>query len=90
MGSSYELWQYQFNMLFTAASMPNIICPLLSGIGVDKLGTNIMLISLTLILCTGQAIFALGVTMRSFWLMVLGRVAFGIGGGSLEVCQGNR
>jgi exopolyphosphatase/pppGpp-phosphohydrolase len=26
--------------------------------------------------------------MRSFWLMVLGRVAFGIGGGSLEVCQG--
>ncbi|KAG2179711.1 hypothetical protein INT44_006559 [Umbelopsis vinacea] len=88
MGSSYETWQYQLNMLFTAVSTPNIICPLLSGIGIDRLGTNTMLISLTAILCTGQAIFALGVTTRSFWLMVAGRVLFGIGGGSLEVCQG--
>jgi MFS family permease len=88
MGTPYDLWQYQLNMLFTAASMPNVICPLLAGIGIDRLGTNTMLITLTTLLCLGQAIFAYGVYIRSFWLMIVGRVAFGMGGGSLEVCQG--
>ncbi|KAJ2961178.1 hypothetical protein NQZ79_g3454 [Umbelopsis isabellina] len=88
MGTPYDLWQYQLNMLFTAASMPNVICPLLAGIGIDRLGTNTMLITLTTLLCFGQAVFAYGVYIRSFWLMVAGRVAFGMGGGSLEVCQG--
>ncbi|CAM0138493.1 unnamed protein product [Umbelopsis sp. WA50703] len=87
MGTPYDLWQYQLNMLFTAASMPNVICPLLAGIGIDRLGTNTMLITLTTLLCLGQAIFAYGVYIRSFWLMIVGRVAFGMGGGSLEVCQ---
>ncbi|TPX65495.1 hypothetical protein SpCBS45565_g05131 [Spizellomyces sp. 'palustris'] len=37
------------------------------------------------LVCTGQALFAFGVSSRTFEVMVLGRVIFGAGGESLEV-----
>jgi len=45
-----------------------------------------MMVFLTLI-CLGQAVFALGVTLKKFWLALLGRLIFGFGGESLSVAQ---
>lgn len=46
-----------------------------------------MLILFSLCVCTGQGLFAIGVSTKSIWAMVLGRFIFGIGGECLEVAQ---
>ncbi len=65
--------------------MPNIILPLVAGHFVDKLGPNIMIFMFSSLICTGSAIFATGVGLKSYPVMVLGRFIFGLGGESLEV-----
>ncbi|KAL1924887.1 uncharacterized protein VTP21DRAFT_4541 [Calcarisporiella thermophila] len=87
LGSDYATWQYQLNLLFTISSLPNIFMPLLGGVGVDRLGADRMLIAFTFFVCIGQVLFAFGVYIRSFSIMCIGRLIYGIGGGSLEVSQ---
>ncbi|KAF9423757.1 hypothetical protein BGZ94_008182 [Podila epigama] len=87
MGTSYEVHQYQLNMLYSAYSLPNIILPLLGGFLIDKLSASRMLILFSLCLCLGQAVFSTGVSFKSFGVMLLGRFIFGIGGECLEVAQ---
>ncbi|KAF9386528.1 hypothetical protein CPB97_003602 [Podila verticillata] len=87
MGTSYEVHQYQLNMLYSAYSLPNIILPLAGGYLIDRLSASRMLILFSLCICLGQAVFAIGLSFKSFTVMVLGRFIFGIGGECLEVAQ---
>ncbi|KAI8840249.1 major facilitator superfamily domain-containing protein, partial [Chytridium lagenaria] len=87
LGSDYDLFQWQINLLYSVYSLPNIFLPLIGGLFVDKLGPTMMLLIFSFLVCFGQALFALGMTFKSFWLMVLGRLVFGLGGESLEVAQ---
>lgn len=51
----------------------------------DKLGPNVMIVTFSTLICIGSTIFAVGVMSKSFSIMVLGRLFFGLGGESLEV-----
>lgn len=44
-----------------------------------------MIFTFSSLICLGSLIFAVGISMRSFEIMVLGRLVFGFGGESLEV-----
>lgn len=87
MGTSYEVHQYQLNMLYSAYSLPNIILPLAGGYLIDRLSASRMLILFSLCICLGQGVFAIGLSFKSITVMVLGRFIFGIGGECLEVAQ---
>ncbi|KAJ3118756.1 hypothetical protein HDU96_009345 [Phlyctochytrium bullatum] len=87
LGSEYDLFQWQINLLYSAYSLPNIFLPLVGGLFVDFLGPSRMLMVFSVLVCTGQALFAAGLAMKNFWLMVFGRLVFGLGGESLEVAQ---
>lgn len=87
MGTSYEVHQYQLNMLYSAYSLPNIILPLAGGYLIDRLSASRMLILFSLCICLGQAVFAIGLSFKSITVMILGRLIFGIGGECLEVAQ---
>lgn len=87
LGSSYDAFQWQLNLLYSVYSAPNIILPLVGGILVDRLGPNITLGAFSSLVCIGSSIFALGVSTRTFPLMLFGRLIFGLGGESLEVAQ---
>jgi MFS family permease len=54
---------------------------------VDKLGSSIMLLVFSSLICIGQTVFALGMNSRDFNTMMIGRGLFGLGGESLEVAQ---
>lgn len=45
----------------------------------DKFGARRCLVVYSAIICTGQAIFALGVREESYWIALLGRGVYGIG-----------
>ncbi|KAK9766954.1 hypothetical protein K7432_003584 [Basidiobolus ranarum] len=83
-----ENWQYQVSVLFMVTSLPNVIFPFFGGILLDKYGSSFALVLFCILMCTGQAIFSIGVSTRMFWLMCIGRCLLGIGCGSMEVVQG--
>ncbi|KAF9963817.1 hypothetical protein BGZ65_010881 [Modicella reniformis] len=87
LGTDYAKYQYYLNLLYSIYSFPNIVLPLVGGLLIDRLSASKMLMVFGLLVCVGQGIFAIGVSARSIWAMVLGRLIFGIGGECLGVAQ---
>lgn len=53
----------------------------------DYFGSSRMIVALSTLTSLGHLLFAWGVSARTYWLMVVGRTLFGMGGESLEVAQ---
>lgn len=80
-------YEYRLSSLYTIYSAPNIFLPFLVGRALDRVGSRSFLIGLSVLVCAGQLIFALGATIRSWSWMLFGRLIFGLGGESLAVAQ---
>ncbi|KAL3280709.1 hypothetical protein HHI36_003945 [Cryptolaemus montrouzieri] len=85
-----NLTKAQYTMLYSVYSWPNVFLGFVGGFLIDsvfgiRMGSNIYM-SLTLI---GQLCCSTGVWMGSYWMMLLGRFIFGLGGESLAVAQNN-
>lgn len=78
---------FDFNMLYSVYSFPNIILPLFGGFFIDYVGVRIGITIFAALVCAGQAVFALGCSSKQYWLAILGRIIFGFGGESLTVSQ---
>jgi MFS family permease len=61
--------------------------PFIGGQLVDRLDRKKVLLLFSTFVCLGQTLFALGVTIKSFPVMLVGRILFGIGGESISVVQ---
>lgn len=85
LGTPDEAYNYNFSLFYSLYSLPNIILPLFGGWLTDRFGAPRLLLILSLLVCFGQLLFALGVQTRLYWLMHLGRFLFGVGGESLSV-----
>jgi MFS family permease len=82
--------------MYSVYSYPNVILPLIGGVLIDKIGLNFSIILFSTLLVIGQAVFTvsgfLGTSMDNsnpvpFIVALIGRVIFGLGGESLNVCQ---
>jgi MFS family permease len=78
-------FELKFNLLYTVYAMPNVVLPLLGGVMVDRWGPGLCMIGYSICLCVGQALFAMGLSQRSWTIMLLGRAVFGLGGESICV-----
>jgi MFS family permease len=76
-----------FSLLYTVYSVPNIILPFFGGYFTDKFGSRVCLLVFCGFITIGQFIFALGLSMKSWPIMLLGRVVFGFGGESMGVAN---
>ena len=85
--NSIKEYEYNFNMLYTAYSLPNVILPFFGGVFVDKYGPELCCFIFICFTFIGQIIVAYGVTIKSFPLMIFGRIIFGIGGESICVAS---
>lgn len=83
----YHLTQDQYGFLYSIYSIFNFISVCFGGYFIDKFGFNICAMVFSGFLCLGQAVFSLGVTLNVYWVMVLGRAIFGLGGGNIGTCQ---
>eukprot|EP01016_Furgasonia_blochmanni_P008234 TRINITY_DN13316_c0_g1_i1.p1 TRINITY_DN13316_c0_g1~~TRINITY_DN13316_c0_g1_i1.p1 ORF type:complete len:520 (-),score=13.91 TRINITY_DN13316_c0_g1_i1:12-1571(-) len=82
-----ELSDFQYNLLYSVYSFPNMILPLIGGHIVDWLGVRTGVVVFSTILLAAQVLIAFGGFIESFGLMLVGRTLYGIGGESLTVAQ---
>ena len=87
MDKSEAEFEFYLNLLYTIYSAPNIVLPFVVGRALDRYGSRSFLIWLSLLMCLGQTIFSIGVNCRTWTVMLLGRLIFGLGGESLAVAQ---
>lgn len=81
---SFPISNTMYGALLSAVSVPGMFLPLLGGRLLDKSGHRSIRFFLMWI-CVGQAIFALGMQLKLYWLALFGRVFFGVGEGSVVV-----
>jgi MFS family permease len=75
----------EYNYQYTFYSYPNIILPLMGGIFVDVLGVRLAIIVFSIVITLGQTIYTIGGYERTYWIMLAGRVVYGLGGENLGV-----
>eukprot|EP01134_Creolimax_fragrantissima_P002514 CFRG2514T1 len=74
--------------LYSVYSYPNIVLSLVGGYLIDGyLGIRTSAVVFCGLISIGQLIFSVGVEARMYWLCLLGRFVFGLGGESLTVSQ---
>ena len=83
--SDFDIDSTTWSLLYTVYSIPNMVLPIFGGVFLDTIGMRIGLLVFTLILTLGQAVFMLGGYQHKYWLMLAGRVIFGLGGESMSV-----
>lgn len=76
-----------FSLLYTVYSVPNIVLPFFGGFFTDKFGARICLLVFCGFITLGQFIVALGLSMKSWPIMLIGRVIYGFGGESMGVAN---
>ncbi|XP_041985206.1 major facilitator superfamily domain-containing protein 1-like [Aricia agestis] len=80
----------QFALLYSIYSWPNVVLCFIGGYLIDRcFGVRLGAIIYMSIVFIGAVVFALGVYINAFWLMIMGRFIFGIGGESLQVAVNN-
>ena len=74
-----------FSLLYSLESMSNCVIPLFCGYFFVQYGTDKCLLVLVLMMTLGQILFAIGLEIENWGLMLFGRFVFGIGGENMDV-----
>ena len=85
--SKFKISNTKYSLLYSFYSLPNIICPLLGGILIDKHGPEKTLLTVTLLAVVGQSIVSMAASNDIFVWMLLGRTIFGMGTETLMLVQ---
>jgi MFS family permease len=82
-----HLTSFEYESFYASYSWTNAVMSVFAGILVDKLGNHLALMLFSLNCVVGSALFALGAMIGSYPLMLVGRIIFGLGNGSLTIVQ---
>jgi len=80
----YEL---KFGLLYTLYAAPNVILPFFGGYLVDRFGVGMCLLLFSSLIAIGQVIFSVGLSIKSWPVIFIGRLVFGFGGESFTVAN---
>src|SRR5688572_13303601 len=77
----------QYGVIQSSVSLVNTIIPILGGLFIDTFGTSTGSILATSLIAIGNILVALSTNLRSFVIMVIGRILYGIGSGTIVIVQ---
>eukprot|EP00761_Pharyngomonas_kirbyi_P008431 gb/GECH01008442.1/.p1 GENE.gb/GECH01008442.1/~~gb/GECH01008442.1/.p1 ORF type:complete len:486 (+),score=59.88 gb/GECH01008442.1/:1-1458(+) len=79
---------FQYQLFYVVYNIPNTFMVFFGGLFIDRIfGVRLGGLIFAVITCVGQVVFSFGSSIHSFWVMVLGRFVFGLGGESIAVAQ---
>lgn len=79
-------FEFNFNLLFSLYSLPNMILPLIGGVFIDKIGNNKVMFFTGSLVVLGNIILATACYFRNMPFFIFGRFLFGLGAETLQVC----
>nr|CAG8517109.1 13088_t:CDS:10 [Entrophospora candida] len=77
----------EYGIIQSSVSLVNTILPFLGGVFIDTFGTSLGSILATFLIAAGNILVALSTHLISFHVMVLGRIMYGIGSGTIVTIQ---
>ena len=73
-------FETSFALLYALVAVPNIILPFFGGYLIDRVGVKTCLVGFSCLIVVGQIVFTAGFTWKSWSIMYIGRVIYGLGG----------
>lgn len=83
----YDISNSQYGVIQSSVSIVNTILPLLGGIFIDTFGTIPGSILTTVLITAGNTLVALSSSNANLTMMIMGRILYGIGSGSVVIVQ---
>ncbi|CAI2167413.1 17625_t:CDS:2 [Funneliformis geosporum] len=77
----------KYGVIQSSVSLVNTILPILGGIFLDTFGTLVGSVLATSLIAIGNILVALSTDLKSFAVMVIGRILYGIGSGTIVIVQ---
>ncbi|CAG8749974.1 4837_t:CDS:2, partial [Funneliformis mosseae] len=77
----------KYGVVQSSVSLINTFLPILGGIFLDTFGTLVGSILVTSLIAIGNILVALSTNLKSFPVMVIGRILYGIGSGNINIVQ---
>ena len=74
-----DLDEFEFNLLYSVYSMPNLVIPFFGGMLIDRFGVRYSIVVFLIVLLAGQSIFTAGGYIHKYYVMIIGRIIFGMG-----------
>eukprot|EP01116_Phalansterium_solitarium_P014382 TRINITY_DN32010_c0_g1_i1.p1 TRINITY_DN32010_c0_g1~~TRINITY_DN32010_c0_g1_i1.p1 ORF type:complete len:448 (+),score=91.94 TRINITY_DN32010_c0_g1_i1:128-1471(+) len=84
---SLSLSTFEFGLLFSVYSFPNIVLVIVGGWLIDRLGNRTSAVLFCVLIAVGTGLVAVAAMAKSFVLMLVGRLIFGLGSESSYVVQ---
>ncbi|RHZ34440.1 hypothetical protein DYB31_010942, partial [Aphanomyces astaci] len=81
---AFPITNTMYGALNSAVSVPNMIIPFFGGHMIDSRGHYTIMFFLVLMFI-GHSVVTFGMHQQTFWVALLGRVVYGLGGGSVIV-----
>ena len=82
-----DLEPIHIELLYSVYAIPNLFLALIGGIVIAKVGLKWSAVIFPALIFYGNFLLGLGIYFRQYWLLVLGRALFGIGGENTIIVQ---
>ncbi|KAI8067052.1 major facilitator superfamily domain-containing protein [Gongronella butleri] len=83
----FDISNSQYGVLQSSVAIVNTVLPVLGGIFIDAFGTIPGSIVTTLLITSGNILVALSTHSANWYMMIVGRVLYGIGSGAVVIVQ---
>ncbi|KAF0700884.1 Aste57867_8602 [Aphanomyces stellatus] len=83
--ATFPITNTMYGALNAAVAVPNMIIPFFGGHLMDFKGHTTTILCFLALMCIGHGVVVLAMSHHTFWLAVVGRIIYGLGGGSAIV-----
>lgn len=82
----FDITTTQISLLYTSYSIPNYFCGIVTGLMIQGLGSTISAIIFSAICFYGACTIYMGIYLKNFAVVVIGRAIFGLGSENVIIC----
>ncbi|KAI9297440.1 MFS general substrate transporter [Neoconidiobolus thromboides FSU 785] len=83
-----QITNHEYGVLQSSVALVNTILPVIGGLSIDKFGTSKGSILATSFITLGTIMVAISTNISYFPMMIIGRLVYGLGSGTIVIIQG--